>query len=246
MRYVFLALMCVFAGIHAARGSKQQGLPRPVDFWDAAGRLFFRIAASLMFVLVAVASRTGVKHQAYYILILLGLCISLASDILMGFAEIRSRDNIVAVPQENKSAGGVRGRHLGIAGLSFLAAACAAYIGAFYSYAAFSWYDAAFFVLLSALACAVIYNKKRDIFRSAFRLLFILVLCAATAKALSTLLAHNKRYLYAVFAAAGAALLACSNAMRVSPDGRNGRKYAITNTIIYYIGQALIALSVMI
>jgi drug/metabolite transporter (DMT)-like permease len=86
MRFVFLALMCVFAGIHAARSVTVTGTGRPADFWDTAGGLFFSIAASLMFVLVAVGSRTGVKYQAYYVLILVGLCLSLASDILLAFA----------------------------------------------------------------------------------------------------------------------------------------------------------------
>jgi hypothetical protein len=100
MRFVFLALMCVFAGIHAARSVAVPGAGRPADFWDAAGGVFFSIAASLMFVLVAVGSRTGVKYQAYYVLILVGLCLSLASDILLAFAGAARRGRVY---NENKS-----------------------------------------------------------------------------------------------------------------------------------------------
>ncbi len=245
MRFVFLALMCVFAGIHAARSAKPPGTARSADIWDTAGRLFFRIAASLMFVLVAVASRTGVKHQTYYVLILIGLCVSLASDILHGLIEVPRKRSALseAAGLDKKSADG--GMRFSAAGSTFAVAAGAVYIGAFYSYAAFSWYDAAFFVLLSALACAVIYNTKRDVFKSAAPLIFIFLLCAVSAKALSLLFVPSKRYVYACLAAAGATLFACSGVMRISLAGKN-EKYAMAQIIVYHIGQALIALSVMV
>ncbi|MGE5494742.1 MAG: lysoplasmalogenase family protein [Burkholderiales bacterium] len=243
MRFVFLALMCVFAGIHAARSAKPPGAARTADLWDAAGRLFFRIAASLMFVLIAVASRTGVKHQAYYVLVLVGLCISLASDVLLGFTGVRRDVSTLRDSgfQSRPKDWGVRSSSIASA---FAAITGAVYIGAFYSYAAFSWYDAAFFVVLFALACAVIYNAKRDMFKSAVLLMFILLLCAVFAKALSLLFVPSRRYVYACLAAAGAALFAAYGAMRILP-AKNG-KYTIAQFIAYYIGQALIALSVMI
>jgi hypothetical protein len=243
MRFVFLALMCVFVGIHAARSARPSGAARPADLWDAAGRLFFRIAASLMFVLVAVASRTGVKHQAYYVLVLIGLCVSLASDVLLGITEVRREVSVVSEDNGLKN----RPKDWSVrssAASAFAAITGAVYIGAFYSYAAFSWYDAAFLVVLFALACAVIYNVKRYMFKSAVLLIFMLLLCAVSAKALSLLFVPSRRYVYACLAAAGAALFAAYGVMRISQD--KNVKYTVARIVVYYIGQALIALSVMV
>jgi uncharacterized membrane protein YhhN len=77
-------------------------------------------------------------------------------------------------------------------------------------------------------------------------LIFILISCAMSAKALSMLFVHSKRYIFACFAAAGATLLACSNTIRAFSYTERPEKHNITNAIIYYIGQAFIALSVMI
>jgi hypothetical protein len=241
MRFVFLALMCVFAGIHTARSAKPEA--RPADFWDTAGGLFFSIAASLMYVLAAVASRTGVSHQAYYVLALTGLCLSLASDILIAIREVPRGGNINEVNNTKSESG----RNLSIAGFSFSAAAGIAYIGAFYSFAAFSWYDAVFFAVLAALVCALLYNMRRDMFRSIPLLLYTLVICAVPAKALSLLFALGGEYVYAAIAVAWALLLACSGLMRIhKAGGRSDKPYGIIETLIYYCGQALIALSVMI
>lgn len=74
MRYVFLGLMCVFAGIYAA--IKDNGSP--------GARLTVKTIASISFVLIAFAGRVDAARP-YYSLILLGLCFALAGDILLVF-----------------------------------------------------------------------------------------------------------------------------------------------------------------
>jgi uncharacterized membrane protein YhhN len=213
--------------------------------------MFFSIAASLMYVLVAVGSRTGVRHQTYYVLVLIGLCISLASDILFALSGAPRKGKIIIeehVPEKREtfSGNGMAGSNYSAAGHLFSAAAGAAYIGAFYSYAPFSWYDAVFFALLAALVGALIYNMKRPLFRTAGLLLYVIVLCAMSAKALSLLLVPGKGYLYSVLAASGAMLFAYSNIMRAVNTHGSGKLQSIFNVSIYYCAQALIALSVMI
>jgi uncharacterized membrane protein YhhN len=246
MRFVFLALMCIFAGIHAARGSvSAANRNSPADVWDIGGRLFFSIAASLMYVLAAVGSRTGVRHEAYYVLVLTGLSLSLVSDILFTLSGIPLKGRI-AIEEHEISDDVITGRNFSTAGYLFSAAAGALYIAAFYSYAAFSWYDAAFFALISAFVCALLYNVKKGLFKETPLFLFIVLLCAMCAKALSLLLVPSKRYLYTVLAAAGAVMLICSNIMRPDKPAIKGKAYNVLHVLIYYCGQGLIALSVMI
>jgi hypothetical protein len=77
-------------------------------------------------------------------------------------------------------------------------------------------------------------------------LIFIMISCIVSAKALSLLFVPGKRYIYRVLAAAGASAFACSNVLRAFTGGKGGKAYNITNVLVYYAGQALIALSVMI
>lgn len=211
------------------------------DFWDNAGRLFFRIAASVMYIMVAIGSRTGVKHQSFYLFVLIGLCVSLVSDLFFAFN--------TGPPKKRGTFRGDNGfKDLAPAGFSFLAAAAFAYLIACFSYAAFSWYDAAIFILLLALCGAAIYNKDKMLFKRISSLLYTIILCAVAAKALSSLFLHNERYIYAVFAAAGVCLFSFSNILLIYGEyqGKRNKLNGAINTVMYYAGQALIALSVML
>ena len=76
MPYVFTALTLVFAAIYAFTRSSG----------TLSGRLFYKTAASVMFVLVAVSMRTG-ADEPYYTLIVLGLCFALAGDVIIIFTD---------------------------------------------------------------------------------------------------------------------------------------------------------------
>ncbi len=72
MRYTFVALMCVFAGLYAK--AKRGG--------SFASRLTFKAIASVSFVIIAFLGRIG-ADRAYYALIMIGLCFSLVGDVLL-------------------------------------------------------------------------------------------------------------------------------------------------------------------
>ncbi len=78
MRYVFVALMCVFAGIYAA--VKFKG-----NFTE---RLLVKAIASVSFLMIAYTGRIG-SYPPYYTLILAGLCFSVAGDVLLVFSDKR-------------------------------------------------------------------------------------------------------------------------------------------------------------
>ncbi len=79
MRYVFLTLMCIFAGVYAV--IKHNG--------SLAARLTVKAVASISFVMIAFTSRTG-AYPPYYTLIVTGLCFSLLGDVLLVFSEKRT------------------------------------------------------------------------------------------------------------------------------------------------------------
>ena len=113
MPYVFAALLCVFAVVYAV--VRHGG--------SLFSRVFFKCAASVMFILLAVSVRTGAPG-AYYVLILAGLCASLAGDAVLLFTD--------------------RGDGFMIAGMAAFAAAHGLYIAAFWTIASPSWVDADF------------------------------------------------------------------------------------------------------
>ena len=76
MRYAFLVLMCVFAGLYA--GAKRSG--------SFASRLAFKTIASVSFVMIAFLGRLG-ADKTYYVLIMIGLCFALVGDVLLVFSD---------------------------------------------------------------------------------------------------------------------------------------------------------------
>lgn len=221
-------MMCVFAGLHAAKimSSRNAACEKSADIWDNAGDIFFRTAASVMYVLAAIASHTGVKNETYYTLILIGLCLSLTEDILIIF---------------NKS-----GTHMIAAGFLFYCASATAYISAMFSNSALSWREAAIFALLCALISAVIYNKKHGITMRKPFLIYGMLLCILAAKVIAMLFEQSGRYIYVIFAAAGTLLFIASQILQELKFTKRLYKKDPLITILYYSGQGLIALSVTI
>lgn len=218
MQYVFLAMMCVFAGTYAV-----------IKFQDGLiNRLFFKSAASVMFVLIAVSSRTGTS-ETYYTLVLIGLCLSLAGDVLLLFKK--------------------SGDQFFIAGLiSFLLAHIFYTIG-FFTVAPFSLIDIGFYALLLTIGAMAFQYKKLDF--GNFKIpvyVYMAVLSAMAAKGLSVLFAPDTQLIYAVFAATGAVLFAFSDLALAYEmfQPASQKLFGRLNTIMYFSGQALIALSVLI
>ncbi len=216
MPYVFAALSAVFAGGYAA--VKESGV--------LASRLFFKCAASVMFVMVAYSAGAGIS-QTYYVLILIGLCLSLAGDVLLIFTQTK---------------------FLVTGAVCFLLAHFA-YIAAFWTITPPSAYDAAIFVVLATIGLAAFRKRLRRPSRIVVGgVAYALVLCAMTAKASAMLFAPHHEYIFIVFAAAGAVLFAISDMALAYGWFNPGIKQraGIFSTIAYYSGQILIALSVMV
>lgn len=221
MQYVFLTLMCVFACAYAfvKRGG---GL---------INRLFFKSAASVMFVLTAVSLRIGAP-EPYYTLILIGLCMSLAGDALLVFATAPEKRDLLVYS---------------LAGGFLFLFAQIFYICGFFIYAALSWYDAVFFMVFLCIGAAAFGGKRPRLGRLAVPVYaYAIVLCIMAAKAVSMLFAVHVRRLYAVFAAAGGVLFALSDLAlgmkKLYPKA--GTLLDALNTAMYYGAQGLIALSV--
>ena len=215
MPYVFAALSAVFAGGYAT--VKESGV--------LASRLFFKCAASVMFVMVAYSAGVGTS-KAYYVLILIGLCLSLAGDVLLIFTQPR---------------------FLVTGAVCFLLAHIV-FISAFWTVASPTAYDAAIFAVLVTAGAAAFRKRLRQPSRQIVGgVIYALVLCAMTAKALSMLFVSHDEYIFIVFAAAGAVLFAISEMALACGWFNPGIKQraGIFSTIAYYSGQILIALSVM-
>ncbi len=216
MRYVFLAMMCVFAGVYIFRRN---------DF-RLPGRLLSKGAASVMFVLVAVSSLKGAP-DTYYTLVLIGLCLSLAGDVLLVFSDL--------------------GDGYFLAGLSAFLAAHIFYVTAFSLLAEFSIYDLAFFAALIIIGF-IAFSKLSFGKLKIPVYIYTTVLCAMAAKAVSLLFLNDVNYIYAIFAAIGALLFAFSDLVlafdKFYPKPK--KAFGSINLVLYYSGQALIALSVMI
>lgn len=218
MPYVFVALTCVFAGAYASI-RRSATLP---------SRLFFKTAASVMLILVVVSARTG-AGEPYYTLVLIGLCFSLASDVLLVFTHL-SRSYLIA-------------------GMIGLICTYLLYIGAFWTAAAPAWYDAAFFLLLIAVGAFAL--KLRSVKPGRLGpvvFVYAAVLCAMAARAFSMLLAPEAGAAFAVCAAVGGVLLALADMLLAFEKFSNsfGRASGILSAAAYYSGQALIALTVML
>ena len=214
MRYVFLGLMCVFASIYAAirdRGS-------------LGARLTVKSIASVSFVMIAFAGRVDAARP-YYTLILLGLCLSLAGDVLLVFPG---------------SAALITG------GIAFFLAHVG-YMAAFFIYAAPAWYDAVLFAAFVAIGVAAFAGRKINLERSKTTIYaYAIVLCAMAAKAVSMMFAQEINPLYAAFAAAlGGVLFAFSDlALAHAHFHSDQRIVGVLSTTTYYAAQALIAMSI--
>lgn len=218
MPYVFVALMGVFAGAYAYfRGSEA-----------LLSRLFFKTAASIMFILVAVSARVGAS-EPYYTLILIGLCFAFAGDVLLVFT--------------------VFSRSFLIAGMAAFIVTHFLYIIAFWTVSAPAWYDAVFFLLLMGvgmLAFKVRHVKTGAVSPAIY--IYAAVLCAMAARAFSMLFAPKASPAFAICAAVGGVLFALSDMLLAFErfSNRFGRAAGIISTATYYSGQALIALTVML
>lgn len=231
MQFVFLALLCIFAGYYAVKESvpekryeEREILKLPKRLRVLYSRLFFRSASGLMAILIVVGARTGSKRP-YFVFIIAALCASLLSDVF-SVLSTEKRKYLAAC-------------------LSLLAAAGIFYLCAFYNRAALSWIDAALFALFAVPAAAVQYNMRHA---SPLRLptvLFTAVLCAVSAKGASMLFLADKKYIYVVFAAVGALLFSISNFIYLLKDNTKKTVPGVYYIILYYCGQALLALSVM-
>lgn len=215
MPYLFAALMGVFAVAYAFM---RHGGSLP-------SRVFFKCAASVMFVLVAVSVRTGAG--SYYVLILCGLCASLAGDAVLLFTH--------------------RGDGFMLAGMAAFAAAHGLYIAAFWTITSPSWVDAVFFAALMTLGASLLHARRVKAGRSTAALaVYIVLLCAMTARAISMLWAPGRPVLFGALAAAGGALFAASDLL-LGIEQRTGSKAAGSlSTIAYYAAQGLIAFTVML
>jgi uncharacterized membrane protein YhhN len=213
--YVFTALVCVFAGVYAF-------IRRSAGLF---GRIFFKSAASVMFVLVAFSARTGAP-EGYYALILSGLCASLAGDVLLLFTD--------------------RGEAFRLAGMIGFGAAHLLYIGAFWTVAPPSWVDAVFFAVLLTLGLSLIHARRINPGRYAPAMYaYIVILCAMAARAISMLWVPQAPMLFGVLAAAGGVLFAVSDMLLSAEDHTGSKAAGAFSTVCYYSAQALIALSVV-
>lgn len=216
MQYLFAALTGVFA----------IGYTVVKDSGGLLSRLFFKSAASVMFVMIAYSAGVG-SNKAYHTLILLGLCLSLVGDVLLIFTQIKYI----------------------ITGAAFFLLAHLCYIAAFYVVVPPSALDLVLFAVLATIGAAVfrktLKNPGRLVIGGA---VYAVVLCAMTAKAVSMLAAHHPEVIYVVFAAVGAVLFALSD-MSLAHGWlyRDSEKGWISSfsAIAYYSAQILIALSVM-
>jgi hypothetical protein len=232
VQFVFAALLCVFAGIYSVKETitgkilLDSGIRDQKGLRFFLGRLFFRSASGVMALTVAVASRTGVKTYPYYLLILIGLCASLSADVLFVLAG--------------------RWKKYRHSALFFSSAAGIFYLSAFYTNAPFSWRDVILFVLIITPAVAGLYNREFSIFKSIRMILYSIVLGAVSAKGISMLFVPDKRYAYIILAAAGSILFSLSNFLYMYKRSGENKTLRVLRPALYYLGQALIAMSVMV
>jgi uncharacterized membrane protein YhhN len=214
--FVFAALMGAFAVVYAF--VRHDG--------SLLARVFFKCAASVMFVLLAVSVRTGAPG-GYYVLILCGLCASLAGDAVLLFTD--------------------RGDGFVLAGMAAFAAAHGFYIAAFWTIASPSWVDAVFFAALMTLGASLLRAKRVKAGRSAAALwVYIALLCAMAARAISMLWVPGMPVIFGACAAAGGVMFAASDLLLGIEQQTGSRAAGSLSTIAYYLAQGLLAFTVML
>lgn len=215
MPYVYAAMLGIFAVVYAfVRHGK-----------SLLARVFYKCAASVMFVLVAVSLRTGAP-DSYYALVLGGLCASLLGDALLLFTD--------------------RGDGFALAGMAAFAAAHGLYISAFWTIAPPSWVDAVFFAALMTLGVSLMHTRRVKAGRSIWAVYgYIVVLCAMSARALSMLWAPNTSVLFGAFAAGGGVLFAVSDLL-LGIEQQGSKVAGSFSTVTYFAAQALIAFTIML
>jgi uncharacterized membrane protein YhhN len=213
---VFSALTGIFACVYAFVRHRNK----------LSNRIFFKTAASVMFVLVAVSLQTGAK-EPYFTLILVGLCFALVGDVLLIFTDRSS---------------------------SFLAWGMVCflithllYIAALFSKAALSIYDIAFFAALIVIAAAF-FSLRGVRFKKLHPAVYVyaVVLCAMAARSLSVSFSSQVSETFAVIIALGGVLFLISDVLLAieSFGGRLAKTVGMLSTFTYYASQILIALSV--
>lgn len=216
MTYVFVVLMSVFTGAYIY--FKRSG--------PLVTRLFFKAAASVMLILVAVSARIG-ADEPYYTIIVIGLSFALSGDILLLFTDFS--------PAYLK------------AGMAAHTITLAAYITAFWKIAAPAWYDGVFFLLL--MGVGMLAKKITGTGKiSVQTIVYTVFLCVMAARAFSMLFAPKTNAAFSICAAIGGFLLTISDTLPAFEKLGNsfGRAAGTLSTAAYYSGQALIALTVML
>jgi len=217
--YVFAALVIVFAGAYVYTRKSAA----------IFGRLFYKTAASVMLILVAVsASRSG-TNNIYHFLILSGLCFALAADILSVFSD--------------------QTKAFAVAGMFGYLCMNLLYISAFWLIAAPGVSDAVFFVLLAGTGLLACKLSGIDLNKLSRRIhVYAFVLCAMAARALSMLFVSKLNPGFALCVSIGGVLILLSNMLRASKraGGRFVRLAGILGIATYYSGQTLVALTAML
>ncbi len=216
MPYVFSAITGIFACVYAF--IRRDG--------KLSNRIFVKTAASLSFVLLAVSLQMR-ANEPYFTLILIGLCLALAGDVLLLFTD-RSSACL---------AGGA---------VCFLLTHLS-YTAAFITKTPLGVYDAILFTALLLLAATLFSLRGVRIkkLRSGV-VIYAAALCAMLARALSILMSPQAEQTFAVYVTLGATLFAISDALLgfEALGGRHAAKAGTLSTLAYYSGQILIALSV--
>ena len=216
MPYVFSAMTGIFACVYAF--IRRDG--------KLSNRIFFKSAASLSFVLLVVSLQLRAS-EPYYTLILIGLCLALAGDVLLLFT--------------NRSSAYLAGGAVCFLLTHF------SYMAAFITKTPLSLYDAALFAALMLLAGTLF--SLRGVRLNKLKggvVIYAAALCAMLARALGILLNPQTGETFAIFVALGAALFAVSDVLLAfeALGGRHAGQAGTISTFAYYSGQILIALSV--
>lgn len=165
-------------------------------------------------------------EEPYFTLVLIGLCFALAGDVFLIFTD-RSQGYL---------AGGA---------VCFLLTHIS-YAVAFITKTPLSYYNAALFLLLIVLT-VVLFSFRIHFSRLNIAIaIYVVVLCAMDACAISMLFSKQVDHIYAVCVALGGTLFAVSDALLAfeSFGGSHAKISGMLSTIVYYTSQVLIALSV--
>ena len=192
MPYVFTVITGIFGCVYAF--IRRDG--------KLSNRIFVKSAASLGFVLLAVSLQLGAS-EPYYTLILIGLCLALAGDVLLLFT-------------------GRSSAYLAGGAVCFLFTHIS-YTAAFVTKTPLSLYDAALFAALLLLAGTLFSLRGVRINKlKGGVVIYAAALCAMLARALAILLNPQPGETFAIFVALGAALFAVSD-MLLAFEALGGR-----------------------